>query len=660
MSVTAGTRTTDVPTRRAAALLVLVLYAVAMLIFFNVLDDDLPTAVEIGLGILLISRIATFRRKSGAQATLTGGPQGNPLDGVLALSYLLVAAAMIVAAHTVKTTSQVVGVVFAVTALLAIGDFVLELRKAKHHVEIGIGMAAVAAICAFVGIVFNHPLVLVASFALAPASISMLSGTGSHPGNISKTHNWYEKNVRNNSHAILAGFACFVSGLLLIRIGFGGKFFYAGGIAVLVFILVSMVIANSNADVMVVAIIVAFAWSLQPRTTPDPADTLPATGAAILAIGDSYQSGEGSPLYIEGTNQSGHSDRLDNKCRRAATAYPVLLAQGLGGFPPQRLAFFSCSGAVANNFTKFNQSEGEGAPDQSVEMKGTKTSTDMRLGQPQLALAKNVGDVQTIYVSIGGNDIGFGDLVEMCLGPTNCADAEAVKVSNKLLKEYQKAIETDNFFATLQTDFPNAKRVLVPYPIQIREESCSKSPMTDGEHKRIVTIVKALNQINAYVAGQAGFVIAPTEMAFVSSGKSAEKILKDRRICGEGNAGSAVNLFALNPESNPLGQIAFPKNWFHNSVHPTPIGHRLIAARVLETPVEAPGSAWDVDISQQSNCTAKACLDSLKAIGQHQLKSFYVKLLLGLALVSASAMLLFTCMSRLTRPVLRALGSVFL
>ena len=65
----------------------------------------------------------------------------------------------------------------------------------------------------------------------------------------------------------------------------------------------------------------------------------------IVALGDSYMSGEGAGTFFRGTDR-GRSDA----CRRAPTAYPVRVARALAARPPARydgacLTFVACSGA---------------------------------------------------------------------------------------------------------------------------------------------------------------------------------------------------------------------------------------------------------------------------------------------------------------------------
>ena len=62
--------------------------------------------------------------------------------------------------------------------------------------------------------------------------------------------------------------------------------------------------------------------------TPGDAGPQPEVGAkkhVLVAIGDSYMSGEGADTYFEGTDIGG-----ENQCRRAPTAWVTLGTHGRG------------------------------------------------------------------------------------------------------------------------------------------------------------------------------------------------------------------------------------------------------------------------------------------------------------------------------------------
>ena len=103
-----------------------------------------------------------------------------------------------------------------------------------------------------------------------------------------------------------------------------------------------------------------------------------------VAMGDSYSSGEGNLPYEYG------SDTLSNICHRSQEAYPRQVQRALDLGPT---AFVACSGAVSDYV--INESNQENA---------------------ELPQAIPVSDeTQFVTITIGGNDIGFGDAIRNCL-----------------------------------------------------------------------------------------------------------------------------------------------------------------------------------------------------------------------------------------------------
>ncbi len=112
-----------------------------------------------------------------------------------------------------------------------------------------------------------------------------------------------------------------------------------------------------------------------------------ATGGRLLALGDSYSSGEGAGEYQPGT------DGGDNSCHRSRNAWPTLLAhrRGLGVLPS-----IACSGATLTDLMAGRT--GSGQPERRVSQ-----------------LARISGNPTVVTVTIGGNDLGFRSVIENCI-----------------------------------------------------------------------------------------------------------------------------------------------------------------------------------------------------------------------------------------------------
>ncbi|MFC5719247.1 SGNH/GDSL hydrolase family protein [Streptomyces gamaensis] len=106
-----------------------------------------------------------------------------------------------------------------------------------------------------------------------------------------------------------------------------------------------------------------------------PAAAAPAHGGArYVALGDSYTSGPGIP------------PQTDTNCARSGVNYPSLVAKGM---KTTSFKDVSCSGAKTDEMWR---AQGTNAPQLDALGRGTRLVT----------------------VGIGGNDIGFGDIIGTC------------------------------------------------------------------------------------------------------------------------------------------------------------------------------------------------------------------------------------------------------
>jgi len=139
----------------------------------------------------------------------------------------------------------------------------------------------------------------------------------------------------------------------------------------------------------VVALLCLVGLMVLPAAAAPAAPTAP-TAPSVLVLGDSYASGEGLPS-AEGVCGT-----------EAALSWPALVAQHLQSTHVRLLA---CSGATVTDVTV-------GGP----------------LGrEPQLAAAAAGGPADLVLLTIGGNDLGFTDIVGDCLGFAGLDEAPSVE-----------------------------------------------------------------------------------------------------------------------------------------------------------------------------------------------------------------------------------------
>lgn len=172
-------------------------------------------------------------------------------------------------------------------------------------------------------------------------------------------------------------------------------------------------------------------------TVADDADS------RYVAMGDSFQSGHG----IGGSYLDGPGDR---DCKRHSAAYPKLL-QDRDGIP-EALDFVACSGATIQDFY-----EDQEYPNQRAQL---------------LALGP---DVSLVTVGIGGNDIGFADVVTDCFKYwKDCMDDEYRRQVEQRIVELgplinpTTGIEEPGPLSTLYREIrdraPHAELVVLGYP----------------------------------------------------------------------------------------------------------------------------------------------------------------------------------------------------
>jgi hypothetical protein len=191
----------------------------------------------------------------------------------------------------------------------------------------------------------------------------------------------------------------------------------------------------------------------------------------IVSIGDSFASGEGNP--DKPRHKLNRARWVDAPCHRSALAGPALAAILLEEFDPHSAVTFisfACSGAVIEHVLTSPQQKGP------------------RLVQPQLKKVFEAAGQRTIdalLISIGGNDVHFGDLV---LKAIKFRHADRDSAANQIAREGLDSLPA-RFAALAQriADPTNTARVtnvfITQYPDLVRKETrdfCDHStPVTE-------------------------------------------------------------------------------------------------------------------------------------------------------------------------------------
>jgi lysophospholipase L1-like esterase len=224
---------------------------------------------------------------------------------------------------------------------------------------------------------------------------------------------------------------------------------------------------------------VVFCVAIAAPAAADPAEQAPVQH--YVALGDSYAAG---PLVPIPTGKP-------VGCLRSDRNYPAVVAEALG------VADFrdvSCSGATTENITG---------------------PQDVPLGENPPQLDALAPDTELVTISIGGNDIGFGEIVSECaqrspLQPTGsaCKDHFTAGGTDELAQRIEEAASlVAAVLAAIEERSPSARVLLVGYPAILPDEGPGCFPLvpfSPGDVAYLRGVEKALNAMLADEAAGAG------------------------------------------------------------------------------------------------------------------------------------------------------------
>lgn len=356
-------------------------------------------------------------------------------------------------------------------------------------------------------------------------------------------------------------------------------------LVVVTVLLVGAVASNTDLDVIGVAALVALVASLAPQgVSPDAAITPQDGDRVVVAIGDSYMSGEGARQFYEGTNSVGA-----NQCRRAPTAYPPLLAERTELI--DSVVFVACSGAQSVHRA---DEDGDGRTDGDADRQ-------RQLPEAEAILAAHPVTIDTVLISMGGNDSAFSEVAATCLAPGDCTE-----IAQRWLDDLPNtAARLRAFYADVAEAFPDVPIVVIPYPIPITPEGCGNSGFSDQEHRFLVAFTEELDDVVRQEAGAAGFhYLGTIERLFERN---------DLRICDSRDAAEVgVNFLTRDPADGFTADRLNPANWVHNSLHPNRLGHQAIF-QALEPYFETEGRRpWPL-VDPDATWTPRTLADILGA-----------------------------------------------
>jgi len=321
-------------------------------------------------------------------------------------------------------------------------------------------------------------------------------------------------------------------------------------------VLIAAIASNTRLDIAIVVSAIALI-AAAPAELPVPPVLTPGQGsAALVALGDSYLSGEGADTFYRGTDDGG-----GDECRRAPSAYPAAEVTSAGS-PFDALTFLACSGAETAQVISRNDDPGA-APQRGT---GPLTQVDRLAGY----LAANPSfHPKLVIVSIGGNDAGFATLGETCLAPGDCADISHLFEDN--LPAVGAALRAT--YASVREVVPDVPVVAVPYPepIDATQPTCPDLPLTWPERQFVARFVGELDLTVQQAAAAEGVYYLDTMESALATGH--------RQLCQPGNEGHlGINSVRLDSVSGLAAERYNPAKWVHDSLHPNAWGQQAMLA----------------------------------------------------------------------------------
>lgn len=309
----------------------------------------------------------------------------------------------------------------------------------------------------------------------------------------------------------------------------------------------------------------------------------------VVALGDSFSSGEGTSIhsgaeFFRGSDHNGGSPNIRNACHRSPYAWPYKVdppnipgtskVGDLVSANDTRLDFqmLACSGAVTSNLLPGE----DDVTHAELQQYGERTQLDRGFLDSNTTL---------VTLTIGGNDIGFGPIVDTCIKsagalaspPTECK-LDPAPVSEDFSGTLEQMVESrlaalpGNVTTVLQEirqRAPSARVILLGYP-SIFDDGTNCVFLSMANKPWLDSVTQRLNKALSKAAFDAGEYVTY---------ESPQYRFKGHNLCAEDNALQQLVL-QITPGDNvrwiaPPGQTGFGIS--AQSVHPNKFGTDLYA-----------------------------------------------------------------------------------
>jgi lysophospholipase L1-like esterase len=294
-----------------------------------------------------------------------------------------------------------------------------------------------------------------------------------------------------------------------------------------------------------------------------------------VGLGDSYTSGEGAFDYLAGT------DSAENACHLSRNSYPLLLTHDL--FSASGGHSVACSGAVLNDISSndrlYRGQVKNGPTLQQLELEQPALLTSIKTNYlpgyiaQHLFVKDNLPRVAT--VSVGGNDIGFGSLLETCVAPhlsrhisdSTCFNTyeDRVELKDSIDRMVPKWTAT---YRELKADSPGVRLYVIGYP-QIVDDEGSCAANVHLNKSELELSIETTDYLDAQIQKAAQAAGVP----YVDISEA----LKGHRLCEAPSYDVAVNGLTAGTDAGVLGLKVFG----HESYHPNALGQELMEQAIL-------------------------------------------------------------------------------
>jgi hypothetical protein len=295
-----------------------------------------------------------------------------------------------------------------------------------------------------------------------------------------------------------------------------------------------------------------------------------------LGMGDSFSSGEGAFDYLAGT------DSDVNHCHLSSQSYPLLLTHDL--FSSTGGHSVACSGAVINDIGA-TSAKYRGQVSHISDFGSLQANEPALLNSIQtnflpgyIAQQRFVRQYQPSFqtVMIGGNDIGFGDMLEKCV----MFKLSLHTSDNTCYNTYEDRLEILNLvdrtiprwaalYRELVSAAPGTHLYAIGYPeIAIDNGNCALNVhLGKNELEFAVELTHYLNDAIAEAASAAG-------VSYIDIGDA----LAGHRLCETASYNVAVNGLTAGNDAGLLGINFLGKE----SYHPNALGQHLIEEAIIK------------------------------------------------------------------------------